>query len=113
MEGYNIKPCPFCGSKEAPRIQSHKLSFETEKSSVWVFCWLSYGGCGASGPSKDSEELAICAWNGRELNNNDRVVDIVLLLDQIKAMKPTNINLQEALIAMGEVVQKIIIDLNK
>lgn len=54
-----IKPCPYCGNKmEYSDFDwiSHKNDYGAD---YWVFCF----GCGMQGPSFETVEKAIEAWN--------------------------------------------------
>ena len=48
-----LKPCPFCGEKQ--RFIQKGV----------VYAWIMCGGCYASGPDRETLELAIKAWNER------------------------------------------------
>jgi len=50
----DLKPCPFCGSKDDMLIND-------EDYEVFVFCWS----CEARGPNKSTKTDAIKAWNRR------------------------------------------------
>ena len=84
MNDVELKPCPFCGSKEAPEyycgyeinecpyhddIEMFEIGyrdeckfFDCDKYNTYVVCNVNKGGCGAStGYSNDSASL----WNKR------------------------------------------------
>ncbi len=50
-----IWSCPFCGHMDKNRI------FQASHKEVWVFC----GGCYATGPVAETDQLAIRRWNTR------------------------------------------------
>lgn len=52
--GADLKPCPFCGSTDAPILTS----------SIGLF-WGKCTGCGAEGPVKNFRFAATEAWNTR------------------------------------------------
>ena len=59
-----IKPCPFCGNKEAPRIIT-RHGKDGWRDRFYVVCAWEDGGCGsASGWYYKKEEAASC-WNRR------------------------------------------------
>ena len=70
-----LKPCPFCGSKKAPRaltvaecelMDSDDYDYEWSSKHFTVVCNMFKGGCGASvNSSNETEEEAIEAWNRR------------------------------------------------
>lgn len=70
-----LKPCPFCGSKKAPRVltvaeselmDSDDYDYEWSSKHFTVVCSMLEGGCGASvKASNETEEEAIEAWNRR------------------------------------------------
>lgn len=70
-----LKPCPFCGSKKAPRaltVAECELMDEDDNNYKWssehytVVCGIYEGGCGASIKcNNETEEAAIEAWNRR------------------------------------------------
>lgn len=57
MKDSELAPCVFCGSKKAPAAWD-------DIDGWFVICrdWSGQGGCGASGPRKSSDWLAIKAW---------------------------------------------------
>jgi Lar family restriction alleviation protein len=50
-------PCPFCGSE-------HSAIVNNEDQRVTAWC-VECGSCAACGPSEDSPEAAVAAWNRR------------------------------------------------
>jgi len=58
----NPSKCRFCGSETAPHLHSTQDPDVTRKA-YWICCRQSSLGCGACGPVKDSEEVAIKTWN--------------------------------------------------
>ena len=52
-----LKPCPFCGSENAPEKVGIIVCF--------VHCTKSRGGCGADGPTETSLAAAVKRWNLR------------------------------------------------
>ena len=57
-----LKPCPFCDS-EYVNVNRHlyMMEYGCAMGDLFVKC----ENCGGCGPSKDSEEEAIKAWNRR------------------------------------------------
>lgn len=49
-----LKPCPFTD------CQSKNISV-VEGDGCWVYCW----DCGSAGPTRDTPEEAVAAWNTR------------------------------------------------
>ena len=66
MNEVELKPCPFCGSKEAPAlvtIDGKEKDGFINSYCVVCYCWD--WGCGASGGMYHSKEEAVEAWNRR------------------------------------------------
>ena len=57
----DLHACPFCGSNESKGFRRHLSVALEEKSDFAVSCL-----CGATGPTEDSKEKAIDAWNSRD-----------------------------------------------
>ena len=55
-------PCPFCGSPGQIFEWRHDDAWENHEGFGWLEC--SY--CGARGPTSDSRQEAIRAWNERK-----------------------------------------------
>ena len=60
MNGVELKPCPFCGSK-------HVHGEKVKRGIYRVECWC----CGASVESVNSIEKAIKWWNTRAIDRDD------------------------------------------
>lgn len=70
-----LKPCPFCGSKKAPRVltvaeselmDSADCDYEWCSKHFTVVCSMLVGGCGASANlNNETEKEAIKSWNRR------------------------------------------------
>jgi len=60
----NLVPCPFCGGKQ---YRDDKVGLKAVKGSAGRFAVLC--SCGCSGPRRNSEEMAITAWNERDASN--------------------------------------------
>ena len=58
MTDQPLKPCPFCGSVQAPTLIMRSVSHHVE-------CNYADGGCGARGPYKSVTQDAVAAWNKR------------------------------------------------
>ncbi len=54
-----LKPCPFCGEKL-------NLTYDGLLSEIY---WIRCGECYTTGPTKDTTEEAIKAWNWRVENS--------------------------------------------
>lgn len=61
-----LLPCPFCGSQPFPSPQSTHGAVDDRQ--VWC------SACNASGPSKESENLAIEHWNTRQACGQQQAV---------------------------------------
>lgn len=57
-----MKPCPFCGGSELDVIEPH----ETGR---WVYCVE----CGAMGPTRQTYEMAVSAWDERKGGKHEEV----------------------------------------
>ncbi len=53
----DLKPCPFCGSENAPE--------EMRIGTCFVRCSLHRGGCGTEGPTDTTLAAAVRTWNLR------------------------------------------------
>lgn len=65
-----LKPCPFCGGKDISIINHTAMGY-----------WASCGPCGAIGPTRQTEEEAVEAWNRRYEPPNEP-----LTLDELREM---------------------------
>ena len=65
-----LKPCPFCGSKEAPALVTldGKDGF---RNRYYVVCYYWEWGCGASGGVYHSKDEAVEVWNRRAYEQTD------------------------------------------
>lgn len=76
MTEIKLKPCPFCGDKEAAKIfDQNELNCILEDEfgyldnpSFRVCCSIRNGGCGACGGFRATPEQAAEAWNRRNGN---------------------------------------------
>ena len=59
-----LLPCPFCGSEDV---------HQCETGVYWIRC----DGCDAEGPTADSEEGMVRAWNTRPNPRIDRAIEVV------------------------------------
>lgn len=59
-----LKPCPFCGSDQAPNA-CEDFDRQTSPMGWRVSCWKDDGGCEASGPWAETEDEAERLWNER------------------------------------------------
>lgn len=98
IDGYEVKPCPFCGS-ERLRISNNRVNY-----------WAACRDCAALGPEEKTAEEAVKKWNSvypamdadfadvwvkalanernKKIYNSD---DIEWILEKVRAMK-VNIN---------------------
>ena len=58
------KPCPFCGNDDTIRSIVYPGE-EGFRDRFAIRCDYSFGGCGAEGGWRHSEDEAIDVWNGR------------------------------------------------
>lgn len=59
-----LKPCPFCGDDEAPRMMIRKGK-DGWRDRYYVLCEYNEGGCGAESGWYHYESEAAEAWNRR------------------------------------------------
>lgn len=67
-----LKPCPFCGSDNAPHVTDcietmvcHNIAECEDETLFWVTCSVLRGGCGAEAGYVRDKDDAISAWNAR------------------------------------------------
>lgn len=67
-----LKPCPFCGSDNAPHVTDcietmvcHNIVECEDETLFWVTCSVLRGGCGAEAGYVRNKADAIAAWNAR------------------------------------------------
>ena len=58
----NLKPCPFCGSKELELCRTNEFA-----------CWVRCDTCGADAPSNTDRSKAIEIWNKRPIAEGNAV----------------------------------------
>ena len=58
MTDQALKPCPFCGSKTAPKLVEYCVKW-------YVCCEKRVDGCGADFDTFKTRQQAIDAWNRR------------------------------------------------
>jgi len=59
MSDHTLKPCPFCGSKTAPKLVEYCAKW-------YVCCETRVNGCGADFDTFKTRQQAIDAWNRRD-----------------------------------------------
>ena len=64
-ERESLKPCPFCGNREALDLEDFYEGSVLDSTDIAVVCNFHKGGCGASSSYQRSEAEAIAAWNRR------------------------------------------------
>lgn len=67
-ERESLKPCPFCGEREA-YIDDNYDSYYEKNPKVFISC----GHCGARGEPTDHKETAIAMWNRRYIEERLRL----------------------------------------
>lgn len=60
-----IKPCPFCGSNESPRLKANSEDYPKAPECYTVVCDFTESGCGAESGFQYNPIKAIQAWNTR------------------------------------------------
>lgn len=64
-----LKPCPFCGSSDAPRLYT-RHGKDGWRDMYMVLCDYTYGGCGSSSDCYPYPSEAVDRWN-RRANSDD------------------------------------------
>ena len=59
-----LEPCPHCGARPTV-VHLHSSEPSPNVSAVRVICDVTRGGCGAAGPQRMLEAVAVNAWNRR------------------------------------------------
>lgn len=68
MSEYKLKPCPFCGSSDAPRLMT-RHGKNGWRDRYYVICDYEDGGCGSSSGWYHTKPEAASFWNRRERND--------------------------------------------
>lgn len=59
-----LEPCPHCGARPTV-VHLHTSEPSPNVSAIRVICDVTRGGCGATGPQRMLEVVAVNAWNRR------------------------------------------------
>lgn len=63
---FYCKPCPFCGSKDAPKcLKDNEIREDGNDFNYAVVCDIDDGGCGATGRYQLNRSGAVKYWNNR------------------------------------------------
>lgn len=73
MDEIKLKPCPFCGGTKIllgnvaniELMDKYDENYDLCSNLFQVVCAYTVGGCGASSGVRESEDIAIEAWNRR------------------------------------------------
>ena len=76
MGEIELKPCPFCGGTKIfvgsvakiELMDKYDENYDLYNSQFQAVCDYNVGGCGASSGVRESEDIAIEAWNRRADN---------------------------------------------
>ena len=83
-----LKPCPFCGSGDAPRLMT-RHGKDGWRDRYYVLCDYSDGGCGSSSGWYHYIEEAVECWNMRKLMTSYTIITALMdLRDAFVAKQP-------------------------
>jgi len=91
MSNENLKPCPFCESKDI-RMDEHQ-SVTGSTGSIFSMCCYQ---CGATFPNRYSKELMIKAWNTRAKQQREIMQQPVVMVSAKRQQLNKAIELLEA-----------------
>lgn len=83
-----LKPCPFCGSGDAPRLMT-RHGKDGWRDRYYVLCDYSDGGCRSSSGWYHYIEEAVECWNMRKLMTSHTIITALMdLRDEFVAKQP-------------------------
>ena len=83
-----LKPCPFCGSADAPRLYT-RHGKDGWRDRYMVICDYEDGGCGSEGGWYTTDDEAVECWNRRKLITNYTIITALMdLRDAFVAKQP-------------------------
>ncbi len=85
---FELKPCPFCGSADAPRLYA-RHGKDGWHDRYMVICDYEDGGCGSGSGWYTTDYEAVDCWNRRKLMTSDEVITALMdLRDEFVAKQP-------------------------